>query len=37
MTPAQAEQWPDEDWRQRVAPSDERVTVVEKDENGDLA
>lgn len=36
MTLAQAEQWPDEDWGKRVAPSDERVTVVEEDENGDL-
>ena len=36
MTLAQAEQSADEDWRQRVAPSDERVTVVEEDENGDL-
>lgn len=36
MTRAQAEQWADEDWRQRVAPSDERVTVVEEDEKGTL-
>jgi len=36
ITLAQAEQSADADWRRRVAPSDERVTVVEEDENGDL-
>lgn len=36
MTLAQAEQGMDEDWRQRVAGGDERVTFVEEDEDGNL-
>jgi GNAT superfamily N-acetyltransferase len=36
MTLAQAEQWTDEDWRRRVAERDERLTLVEEDEDGNL-
>jgi GNAT superfamily N-acetyltransferase len=36
MTLAQAEQWTDEDWRQRVAEGDESLTFVEEDEDGNV-
>jgi GNAT superfamily N-acetyltransferase len=36
MTLAQAEQWTDDDWMRRVAKGDERVTLVEEDEDGNL-
>jgi GNAT superfamily N-acetyltransferase len=36
MTLAQAEQWTDEDWKRRVAEGDERLTLVEEDEDGNL-
>ena len=36
MTLLEAEQWTDEEWRRRVAEGEERLTLVEEDEDRNL-